>query len=93
MDNIILQIILALLGGGGLLTILGLLLRAFFEKEVKKAVNCELTVIRQYLVDLKIELNQKQTKEICGINHENIERRLDSIETKLDRLIEMRDIC
>lgn len=92
MDNPIVQLILAISAGGGLLTILGLLLRAYFEKEVRKTVKAELAGVKQYLVDLKIELSQKQTKEICNINHDTIDRRLESIESKLDRLIEMREL-
>jgi hypothetical protein len=91
MDNIVIQIVLALLGSGGLLTITGLLVRAYVEKEVKKAITAELTMIKQYLVELKMELGCKQSKEVCGINHNNIDRRLESIEDKLNILIERRD--
>jgi len=87
--NLGLQIFLAILGSGGLITILGLLIRAYFEKEVKKTINAELTEIKRYIVELKMEINCKTSKEVCTINHNNIDRRLESIEDKLDKLIGM----
>lgn len=91
MENIY-QVVLALLASGGLLTILGLLIKAFFEKEVKKAIKLELQDVKKDIVDLKKDVADKQSKEICAINHNNIDRRLESIEDKLDRLIEMRGV-
>ena len=82
------QFVLTLLASGGLLTILGLLTKAYFEKEVKKAVKTELIALQKDLESIKVELGKKQSKEICIISHNNIDRRLESIEGKLDRLIE-----
>jgi transposase-like protein len=87
--SLTIQIILAIIGSGGLITILGLLIRAYFEKEVKKTIASELTEIKRYMVELKMELGCKQSKEVCTINHNNIDRRLESIEDKLDKLIGM----
>jgi tetrahydromethanopterin S-methyltransferase subunit G len=91
MDNSVVNFILTLLASGGLLTILGLLIKAYFEKEVKKAVTIELKEINKDIDNIKTELGKKQSKEICLISHNNIDRRLESIENKLDRLIEIRD--
>jgi len=89
MDNVVLQVILAIVGSGGLITILGLLIRAYFEKEVKKTIATELNEIKRYIVELKMEVGCKTSKEVCQINHNNIDRRLESIEDKLDKLIGM----
>lgn len=90
MENLSSNILSAFIASGGVLTIVGLFGNALFEKKVREAVKPEFEEIRKELQLLRDELNKKQSKEVCGINHNNIDRRLESIEQKLDKLIDMK---